>query len=142
METMTAIERAAQYRTLNDARSVRANGQRYAVLALGETQIWYMKPEHFEWDLPDPANLGRTHILLGCVRGTHLEHIYQVMQGFNWSPNGEARNLIRKKGLRHTSMSVGDVVKCGEVAFVVDVVGFKELKPKKPKPETKTRTKI
>jgi hypothetical protein len=31
-------------------------------------------------------------------------------QGENWSPNGEARDLILAKGLRHTSMSVGDVI--------------------------------
>lgn len=30
------------------------------------------------------------------------------MQGEIWSPNGEANELIRSKGLFHTSMSVGD----------------------------------
>jgi len=30
------------------------------------------------------------------------------MQGENWSPNGEALELIRSAGTDHTSMSVGD----------------------------------
>jgi hypothetical protein len=33
------------------------------------------------------------------------------MQGERWSPDGEGRALIEKKGLEHTSMSVNDVVR-------------------------------
>jgi len=36
-------------------------------------------------------------------------------------------------------MSVGDVVKCGDVTYVVDVIGFKEL-PKKREAEPKKET--
>ena len=34
--------------------------------------------------------------------------VFMQMQGEIWSPNGEARPLIKKLGLGHTSMSVGD----------------------------------
>jgi hypothetical protein len=36
------------------------------------------------------------------------------MQGENWSPNGEARDLIRSNNLSHTSMCCGDVVRFPE----------------------------
>lgn len=38
------------------------------------------------------------------------EDVFAQMQGEVWSPNGEARELIASLGLRHTSMSIGDVV--------------------------------
>jgi len=50
------------------------------------------------------------------------------MQGMNWSPYGEARELIRSKGLKHTSMSVGDVIKDPTGAYWrVEDLGFKQL---------------
>ena len=39
-----------------------------------------------------------------------LGQVYKQMQGENWSPNGDARRLIARRGLKHTSLSVGDVV--------------------------------
>ena len=49
------------------------------------------------------------------------------MQGENWSPNGEARNLIGSLGLSHTSMSVGDIIEIDGNLFFVDRHGFKKL---------------
>lgn len=40
-----------------------------------------------------------------------LEHVFWQMQGENWSPHGEAREMIRALGLTHTSMYVGDIVR-------------------------------
>ena len=97
----------------------------------GGNEIWYMRPEWFRTgimgDPPLPGNLEATHILLGSVLEKTLEHIWQMMQGDVWSPNGEAWRLIKSKGLRHTSMSVGDVVVMRGTAHVANVVGFKEL---------------
>lgn len=39
-----------------------------------------------------------------------LEEVFVQSQAENWSPMGEARELIRRLGLSHTSMSVGDVI--------------------------------
>ena len=99
-------------------------------------QIWYMKPDWFRegvsYAKPDPSNLDATHVHLKDVeivdQSHPLEHIFTMMQGEVWSPNGEARPLIAAKGLGHTSMSVGDVVVDpeGRVQLVASA-GFEDL---------------
>jgi hypothetical protein len=98
-------------------------------------QVWYMRPEFFVdcsrgTRQPDKRNLGATHIHLKDMdSGEHgLEFVYAQMQAEVWSPNGEARDKIESRGLRHTSMSVGDVI-VDEIgnAYVVANVGFKEI---------------
>jgi hypothetical protein len=57
-----------------------------------------------------------------------LEDIYRFYQGENWSPNGEARDLIESKGLHHTSLSVGDVVELDDGSrYICDNVGWNKL---------------
>lgn len=111
---------ASQYKSLNDAQ----------LLPPGNTEIWYFKSTGTDTEygqeadfmmgynfckkwgkLPDPDNLEKTHVLLGKVAPAALGHLYNYLQGDNWSPGGEARTLIRSKGLAHTSMCVGDIVK-------------------------------
>jgi len=118
-----------QYRTLHDAAA------KYPGLAPGTTEIWYMKPEWFRngsgGEQPDPANLDRTHIHLGSVAEHIRERLWIALQGEIWSPGGEARDLIRQAGLKHTSMSVGDVIVQDEggvrMAYVVASSGFDYL---------------
>lgn len=109
-----------------------------------EYEIWYMRPDWFQQGIfgaqPNLADLSATHIHLTNFvpsaeqdRGMGkdaCEWIYWQMQGENWSPHGEARDLIISKGLRHTSMSVGDVIVRKEDgrAWVVAFAGFNELK--------------
>jgi len=130
-------ERPVQmYKSLNDAAIY------FPELKKGRTEIWYKKGEYqimadwglgYKWLLKNDLlprstkDIQNTHIPLGSVQGTNLERIFYIMQGENWSPNGEARNLIRKKGLKHTSMSVGDIVKVGNSWNLVDGVGFKKI---------------
>ena len=47
---------------------------------------------------------------LGDITADALDGVFMKMQGELWSPNGEARDLIRSLGLTHTSMSVGDLI--------------------------------
>lgn len=104
--------------------------------------VWYMKPEFFrdgimgvDWLkerglMPDPANLGATHVHLKDLElDGDLEDVFVRMQGEVWSPNGEAMLLIEAKGLRHTSMSMGDVVVVDGRAHIADRFGFSELNP-------------
>lgn len=58
----------------------------------------------------DIKNIKETHALVKSVRAADPEEVYVKMQGEVWSPNGEARDLIESLGLKHTSMSVGDIV--------------------------------
>jgi len=111
-------------------------------------RVWYMKPGFFrdgmmgfDWldgsgKLPDPADLGKTHVELKTVEASDLEQVFYQMQGEVWSPRGEARGLIASKGLQHTSMSVGDVAVYSETladgrtvdhVMMVDTFGFKEV---------------
>ena len=64
------------------------------------------------------------------VVANDLEEVFYAMQGEVWSPHGEAREFIRSLGLKHTSMSVGDVIYdvSARKYYVVDFIGFSELK--------------
>ena len=74
------------------------------------------------------ASLEKTHVFLFEVLGTSIENVFWQMQGENWSPRGEARPLIEKLRLRHTSMSVGDVVQApGGRFYICRDLGWKEI---------------
>lgn len=85
--------------------------------------------------LPTLETLDQTHIPLKTLEYEFvegelwraLEKVFRDMQGEFWSPNGEARPLIRSKGLQHTSMSVGDAVVADGKLWLVDRFGFQEI---------------
>ena len=124
-----------QYKDIHDAA---VYYDHLADLAPGSTKIWYAITTRdlgmgYEWCkkqgcLPDPKNLKKTHALIGSVKGTDKERLFHLLQGEMWSPQGEARDIIKKSGSSHTSMSVGDVIEVGGKAFMVDQSGFQELK--------------
>jgi hypothetical protein len=49
------------------------------------------------------------------------------LQGEFWSPGGEARMLIERLGLEHTSMAVGDVIQVGTTFHLCAPMGFQTL---------------
>jgi hypothetical protein len=61
--------------------------------------------------------LAQSHVRLGEVEGDHLDDAFSRMQGENWSPHGEARELLHSLGLGHTSMSVGDLLQDDEGVY-------------------------
>lgn len=68
-----------------------------------------------------------THVQMGKVPFTNPEDIYHNMQGDNWSPLGEANQLVRRNKT-HTSMSVGDIVKTPDGKYqIVAGIGFIDL---------------
>jgi hypothetical protein len=115
-----------QYRSLNDA--VESVGDpRYEK---GPVEIWYLQPDKMRdsyFIVPHPKYLKITHALLGSIAHTNLEDIFEMMQGANWSPQGQARNLIQSKGLGHTSMSAGDVIVKGGSIYRVAMMGFEKV---------------
>jgi hypothetical protein len=50
-----------------------------------------------------------------------------MMQGENWSPQGEARDMVSNSNTGHTSMSVGDIMKVGSTYLMVDRFGFHDI---------------
>ena len=103
--------------------------------------VYYMKAEFFrkgvmgyDWLrgknlLPDSADLSKTHVFLKLVEARNPEDAYFQMQGESWSPTGEAREFVARKGVQHTSMSVGDIVldHASRGAFILDRMGFRFL---------------
>ena len=110
--------------------------------------VYYLKPDHFRDGIcgeahADPADLEKTHVRLRMLE-VHkpwyaeaddtltieeaLEEAFRAQQGEVWSRNGEARALIEQKGLKHTSMSVGDVLvtNTGDI-YEVASVGFRKI---------------
>lgn len=96
--------------------------------------IYYVRPEcsmAFRMDdaLANPDDLLSTHKFLINTECDDLEEIFQEMQAENWSPNGEARGLIKSLALEHTSMSVGDIVEIGGTPYqALPSYGFVNLR--------------
>jgi hypothetical protein len=63
------------------------------------------------------------------------------MQGENWSPNGEANELIQARGLCHTSMSMGDVIQAGDEYYQVACVGFRKIPSRRVSVERERKAK-
>jgi len=82
-----------------------------------------------DFTAPDSVFINRDYKMLGSINADGLEGVYYNMQGEIWSPEGEARPIIRELNLKHTSMSVGDVIRDDHtgVYYIVDVMGFKKV---------------
>ena len=107
----------------------------------GRVRIWYYKQDcsrdmgmgskflKRKNLLPDIDDLSKTHCCISdsFMVNINLDRLFHDYQGFNWSPNGEARDFILSKGLDHTSMSVGDIIQVGDKLYMVDRFGFFEL---------------
>ena len=93
--------------------------------------IYYRKDPSFSLDEHlnvQDVFMQRTHALvLPAVEAKHIDHVFQMMQGEFWSPNGQAHELIENLDLKHTSMSVGDVVLDLETGIFhqADMAGWK-----------------
>jgi hypothetical protein len=80
----------------------------------------------------DVDDIEATHVPLVEIEARDLEQVFWTMQGEVWSPNGEARPLIRRAGLHHTSMSVGDIARDQDgVYWLFETSGWRALNPSK-----------
>lgn len=65
------------------------------------------------------------YTFVGTQFANTVDDVFYRMQAPNWSPNGEAYNLITALGLQHTSMSVGDLLLCEDgIIYEADLVGW------------------
>lgn len=101
--------------------------------------VYYMKSSFFAEGIkgyawlkqrnlvPDPADLTKSHVFLQLIEARNPEDVYFRMQ--EGSPESEPRELITRKGLLHTSMSVGDIVidHNSHVVYLLDRMGFRFL---------------
>lgn len=102
-------------------------------------EVWYAKNPVFRCNLNfvDASDLAKTHTRLQKLDNIIIpsdytdidicQEIFIDMQGENWSPNGEANELIESLGLYHTSMSVGDVIVIDGIGYMCDSFGWKKL---------------
>jgi len=115
--------------------------------------IWYFTLEFLQqlWPLflsPDESgvklweraliergcNIQSTHVEVGQIhypqaknakaRTQWLKAVFSSMQAAKWAPDGEARALLVKRRLSHTSMSIGDAIQIGSELFVAGLSGF------------------
>jgi len=95
--------------------------------------VYYIRSEFWRelsWGdiVPTRARLHDTHAYLKMCMATDLEDVFVQMQGEIWAdPSGSTSELVRSKGLGHTSMSVGDVIGDGTRFWAVASEGFTEL---------------
>jgi len=94
-------------------------------------EVFYVKePLFLEADKElTVKNMKDSHVLVRALMADSLDHVYAEMQGEIWSPHGEMRQHIKKCGLNHTSMSVGDVAHDTENGkyYQVDNEGWLEV---------------
>jgi hypothetical protein len=89
-------------------------------------KVWYKINPTFREDreLTIQKLVTESHVMLRQIEADNMDHVFRLMQGEIWSPNGEARDLIQKMGLHHTSMSVGDVIECVECGDFHQVANY------------------
>jgi len=88
-------------------------------------RVWYaIKPTFKFNDKLTVENLPETHAFVCLVLAENMEEAFCKMQADSWSPKGEASSIIRRMGLKHTSMSVGDVLEGKNSYWQCDVAGW------------------
>lgn len=92
-------------------------------------QVYYQR--FFNLVLPEELRLEWlpfTHRHLMAVEANCKGDVFLQMQGETWSPNGEARPLLKERHLSHTSLSIGDVIRdeAGRT-WVCDRVGWRKV---------------
>ena len=93
--------------------------ERSKTIHVGLAEVWYKRQPTFRSD-PDLRidNLEATHVHVHNVQvnaeagawGDELGTVYHMMQGEVWSSSLQARQILRRRGVGHTSLSIGDVV--------------------------------
>lgn len=80
----------------------------------------------FDGDGVEAATLRSTHRMVALVEAEDLEGVFEYMNTV--FPSVDVRDLIEAVGVRHTSMSVGDVaVDEDDNVHVVGGVGFRKV---------------
>lgn len=93
-------------------------------------EVFYaIRPDFIEFTKTTLADILSKYEKVADLWTHNLEEVFAKMQGENWSPRGGANAYVRRLGLSHISMSIGDLVRDERGRwFLCAGVGFKELK--------------
>ena len=103
--------------------------------------IYYWKYiEYIHGDLaPETTKeLDKDYAFVGTVhfptsrRVNNIENLEKIFMHYNADDNPlstlEGQEKLKALGVNHTSMSVGDIIQFAGVTYIVDIIGFKEIK--------------
>lgn len=104
------------YRTIHDAA--------IPDFAPGTSEVWFAKPGAGK---ASRSRLCETHVKVGSVKCASPERLFVLLQQHKWSPSGEARDMLESMGVKHQSLSVGDVLVVNNRHLLVSERGFVRL---------------
>ncbi len=90
--------------------------------------LYHKKPTFREDSNITIEKIKITHQVIAVIEAHNLNDAFLKMQAENWSPNGEARLLIKALNLNHTSMSVGDVICINDDYYECGYEGWNNIK--------------
>src|SRR5262245_34613927 len=103
-----------------------------------KAEVWFTKPQ-FSLGLMlcyiqtvlksirQREDLKKTHVHVVDLEADSLDEVFSRMQqGTAWASNAQARRLMNAKGLKHSSMSVGDIIIWEDQGYMVVDCGFSE----------------
>ena len=106
---VSIIEADTEYNRLSDA------GEYYCP---GDTEIWYLKSGASTNNV-DLENLYRTHAMIGTLAETDPETVFSMMQSENWDTDASAESMLNELGVKHSSMTTGDVIVVDNTAHII-----------------------
>ena len=104
-------------------------------------EVYYWKKGKWDYlhgDLPTKRGFKKDYVKLpikikyerSLTKNQNLERTYLLLNGISGkNPLGSdyIQNWMLRKGVSHTSMSIGDIIKVGDHYYIVSEVGFKRL---------------
>jgi len=114
-EQFPDLEAGEPYDTLADA------GEQYRP---GKTQIWYSKGTATTFN---PRQLDASHAMIGTLAETDPEQVFSLMQSESWDPGNRANDMLAEFGVKHKSMTKGDIIVDGNRFHLVTDSGIKTL---------------
>lgn len=92
--------------------------------------VYYKYEPNFREDKNlSERNYLNTHTFLMFVTAKNLDEVFYKCQGEVWSPRGEGKSTIKRLGLKHTSMCIGDLIRDMNTHILYEVAseGFREI---------------
>jgi len=92
--------------------------------------VWYRKEPTYWFDKGlKVEDISSTCLPVGQIQADCLDEVFKNQQSEVWNPKVEREmtDVIKKLGLRHTSMSVGDVAEVNGKYYQVDLSCWRKV---------------